>query len=231
MAAVTAAFGGVISEVGVVMIVGGNIEGQTEVPTTGIVTNVSMGLFASAVALVIVLMILSFTTNYAMTIIQQHGTMVDSRQAEPNAASDGQPIIEGRGLTVVRGGKTLANVSRFGVEPGKGHALLGPNGAGKTNLVRALNGLERVDGELFFEGRPVKSGADRLRLRRQTAAVFQQAYLLATTVRGNVESGLTMRGVKGEELRRRATAASNSSASSTSPTAAAPACPAARRSA
>ena len=73
MAAVMAAFGGVISEVGAVMIVGGNIQGQTEVLTTGIVTNVSMGLFASAVALAIVLMILSFTTNYAMTIIQQHG--------------------------------------------------------------------------------------------------------------------------------------------------------------
>ena len=74
MAAVMAAFGGVISEVGAVMIVGGNIQGQTEVLTTGIVTNVSMGLFASAVALGIVLMILSFTTNYAMTIIQQRGT-------------------------------------------------------------------------------------------------------------------------------------------------------------
>jgi len=74
MAAVMAAFGGVISEVGAVMIVGGNIQGQTEVLTTGIVTDVSMGLFASAVALGIVLMILSFTTNYAMTIIQQHGT-------------------------------------------------------------------------------------------------------------------------------------------------------------
>ena len=74
MAAVMAAFGGVISEVGAVMIVGGNIQGQTEVLTTGIVTDVSMGLFASAVALGIVLMILSFTTNYAMTIIQQLGT-------------------------------------------------------------------------------------------------------------------------------------------------------------
>jgi tungstate transport system permease protein len=74
MAAVMAAFGGIISEVGAVMIVGGNIQGQTEVLTTGIVTNVSMGLFASAVALGIVLMILSFTTNYAMTIIQQHGS-------------------------------------------------------------------------------------------------------------------------------------------------------------
>jgi tungstate transport system permease protein len=74
MAAVMAAFGGVISEVGAVLMVGGNIIGQTEVLTTGIVTDVSMGLFASAVALAVVLMILSFTTNYAMTIIQQAGT-------------------------------------------------------------------------------------------------------------------------------------------------------------
>ena len=69
-----AAFGGVISEVGAVLMVGGNIVGQTQVLTTGIVTDVSMGLFASAVALAVVLMILSFSTNYAMTIIQQDGS-------------------------------------------------------------------------------------------------------------------------------------------------------------
>lgn len=80
MGAVMAAFGGVISEVGAVMIVGGNIRGQTEVLTTGIVTNVEMGLFPSAVALAIVLMILSFTTNYAMTVIQQHGTNSGQRR-------------------------------------------------------------------------------------------------------------------------------------------------------
>ena len=74
MAAVMAAFGGVISEVGAVLMVGGNIVGQTQVLTTGIVTYTSMGLFASAVALAVVLMILSFSTNYAMTLIQQYGT-------------------------------------------------------------------------------------------------------------------------------------------------------------
>lgn len=73
MAAVMAAGGRLIAEVGAVMMVGGNIVGQTEVLTTGIVLNVSMGLFASAVALAVVLMILSFSTNYAMTLIQQHG--------------------------------------------------------------------------------------------------------------------------------------------------------------
>ena len=92
LAAVMAAFGGVISEVGAVMMVGGNIKGQTEVLTTGIVTNVSMGLFASAVALAMVLIILSFTTNYAMTIIQQPGSrraagVTDSRPDPSKAAT------------------------------------------------------------------------------------------------------------------------------------------------
>ena len=73
MAAVMAAFGGIISEVGAVMIVGGNLVGQTQVLTTGIVQYVGMGEFSLAIALCIVLLILSFSTNYAMTLIQQRG--------------------------------------------------------------------------------------------------------------------------------------------------------------
>ena len=119
----------------------------------------------------------------------------------------GSPILEARDLTVVRGGHTLVKVERFGLEQGEVRVLFGPNGAGKTTLMRALNGLERADGEILFEGRPVRSGGDRLRLRRRTSAVFQQAFLLATTVRGNVESGLRLRGVRGHDLRRRTDAA------------------------
>jgi len=74
LAAVMAAFGGVISEVGAVMIVGGNITGQTQVLTTGIVQRTGMGDFAGAIALSVILIILAFSTNYAMTIIQQRGS-------------------------------------------------------------------------------------------------------------------------------------------------------------
>jgi tungstate transport system permease protein len=73
MAAVMAAFGGVISEVGAVMMVGGNITGQTQVLTTGIVQETRMGDFAAAIALAVILMVLAFATNYAMTIVQQRG--------------------------------------------------------------------------------------------------------------------------------------------------------------
>ena len=113
------------------------------------------------------------------------------------------PLLEGRELRVIRDGATLVHVERFALEAGEVHVLLGPNGAGKTTLMRALNGLEPAEGELLFEGRPVRSNRDRLRLRRRTAAVFQQAYLLSTTVRGNVESGLRLRGVRGQELKTR----------------------------
>ena len=119
----------------------------------------------------------------------------------------GDAIIEARDLSVVRGGRTLVHVDHFALARGDVHVLLGPNGAGKTTLMRALNGLEKADGELVFDGSPVRSGGDRLRLRRHTSAVFQQAYLLATTVRGNVESGLRIRGVGGDELKRRCDAA------------------------
>ncbi len=73
MAAVMAAFGGIISEVGAVNMVGGNIIGETQVLTTGIMQYVGMGEFANAMALGVVLIILSFSTNYAMTVIQQRG--------------------------------------------------------------------------------------------------------------------------------------------------------------
>jgi tungstate transport system permease protein len=71
LAAMAAAFGGIIAEVGAVMMVGGNIKGQTEVLTTGIVSNVNMGLFGSAIALAVVLLILSFSTNLAMILLQR----------------------------------------------------------------------------------------------------------------------------------------------------------------
>jgi tungstate transport system permease protein len=73
LAAVMAAFGAVISEVGAVMMVGGNIEGQTQVLTTAIMQDTSMGDFAAALALVVILLLLAFSTNYAMTVIQQRG--------------------------------------------------------------------------------------------------------------------------------------------------------------
>lgn len=71
LAAVMAGFGGVISEIGASMMVGGNILGQTRVLTTATVMETSKGNFALAIALSIVLLLLVYAINLVLTHIQQ----------------------------------------------------------------------------------------------------------------------------------------------------------------
>ncbi len=71
LAAVMAAFGGVISEVGAVLMVGGNIKGQTRVLTTATVLETRMGNFEVAIALGVLLLVLTFVVNLILTKIQQ----------------------------------------------------------------------------------------------------------------------------------------------------------------
>jgi tungstate transport system permease protein len=68
-----AGFGAVISEVGAVIMVGGNILGQTRVLTTAIVLETGRGEFAPAIALSVILLMLAFTINLALTWLQQRG--------------------------------------------------------------------------------------------------------------------------------------------------------------
>jgi len=69
-AAIVAAFGGIISEVGAVMLVGGNIEGHTRVLTTAIVLSTRQGDFALAMALGLVLLLLALGANAALLQLQ-----------------------------------------------------------------------------------------------------------------------------------------------------------------
>jgi tungstate transport system permease protein len=70
MVSIIAGFGGIISEVGAVMLVGGNIEGRTRVLTTAIVLETRKGNFDLALALGGVLLLLSFIANVAMLRLQ-----------------------------------------------------------------------------------------------------------------------------------------------------------------
>ena len=71
LAAAMAAFGGVISEVGASLMVGGNIRGQTRVLTTATVLAASRGDFEVAIALSVLLLAIMFLVNAALTWIQQ----------------------------------------------------------------------------------------------------------------------------------------------------------------
>jgi len=71
LAAIMAGFGGVISEVGASIMVGGNIKGYTRVLTTATVMETGKGNFDIAMALGIILLLLAFFINAVLTQIQQ----------------------------------------------------------------------------------------------------------------------------------------------------------------
>jgi len=73
LAAVMAGFGAVISEVGAVMMVGGNILGYSRVLTTATVLETRKGNFDVAIALSIILLSLSFLVTWILTAFQQKG--------------------------------------------------------------------------------------------------------------------------------------------------------------
>lgn len=71
LAAVMAAFGAIVSEVGASMTVGGNLRGSTRVLTTAIVTETGRGNLPTALALGLILLALAFTVNLLLTLVQQ----------------------------------------------------------------------------------------------------------------------------------------------------------------
>lgn len=71
MAGVMAGFGGVISEVGASMMVGGNIKGYTRVLTTATVMETGRGNFDVAIALSVILLLFTLVINYLLTHVQQ----------------------------------------------------------------------------------------------------------------------------------------------------------------
>ena len=71
LAALMAAFGSVISEIGASMMVGGNIRYHTRVLTTAIATATSQGNFALALALSVLLLLMAYLINLTLTWIQQ----------------------------------------------------------------------------------------------------------------------------------------------------------------
>jgi tungstate transport system permease protein len=73
LAALMAAFGSVISEVGAAMMVGGNIRHETRVLTTAIVLETGKGEFAAALGLGVVLLAFAFVVNAILTRAQQAG--------------------------------------------------------------------------------------------------------------------------------------------------------------
>jgi ABC-2 type transport system ATP-binding protein len=90
-----------------------------------------------------------------------------------------------RGLTVVRGDRTVLRGLDFTVPPGRITGLLGPSGCGKSTLMRAVVGTQaKVTGTLETLGKPAGDAALRSRIGYVTQAPSVYDDL---TVRQNLE--------------------------------------------
>src|ERR1700722_19426638 len=88
------------------------------------------------------------------------------------------------------------------IEGGELFFLLGPSGCGKTTLLRMIAGLtDPSAGRILFNDRDVT----KLDTERRNAVMCFQGYALwpHMSVRENVRFGLSVRGVKAEEQKRR----------------------------
>ncbi len=97
--------------------------------------------------------------------------------------------------------RVVLDIDQMDIEAGSIHALLGPNGAGKTTLLDILAFLvPPSSGTLLFQGNPVDPArSDLLALRRRVVLVDQHPIMFSTTVRGNIEFGLKIRGLDSAE--------------------------------
>ena len=83
---VITAFGRAVSEVGAVMIVGGNIDGYTRVMTTAIALETSKGDLPLAMALGLVLLAVVLLLNLLVAIVRRWRERLDGSVAEPHPA-------------------------------------------------------------------------------------------------------------------------------------------------
>lgn len=100
-------------------------------------------------------------------------------------------ILEVKNLHLsFKGVKALSGVS-FSVEEGEFFAVIGPNGAGKTSLLNVLSGVYPPSrGEVFFQGRPLKSLSPQERARIGLGRTFQGLELFrGMSVLDNVKLG------------------------------------------
>jgi tungstate transport system ATP-binding protein len=110
-----------------------------------------------------------------------------------------RPVLEARDLVVTRAGREVLSIEHFGVAAHETVAVVGPNGAGKSTLLLALALLVGPQqGSVVLHGQVVTPRL-ALHLRRRIGLVLAAPMLLDTTVRRNVASGLSFRGIRGRQ--------------------------------
>lgn len=91
----------------------------------------------------------------------------------------GKTILTAKHITkIFPGMKALDNVD-FDLREGEVHILVGENGAGKSTLAKVLLGAYKAEeGEIIFEGKPVKFNGTKDALAKGIVAVYQEFTLV-----------------------------------------------------
>lgn len=115
------------------------------------------------------------------------------------------PLYRLESVTRRYDGVVALEIPALSIEEGRSYLVSGPNGAGKSTLLSLLAFLlPPSEGTLLYRGKRVSFGTPRaFRLRREVTLLHQSPYLFDDTVFGNIAFGLTARGTRGDELRRR----------------------------
>ncbi|RLC70844.1 MAG: hypothetical protein DRI26_06310 [Chloroflexi bacterium] len=102
-----------------------------------------------------------------------------------------QPILETKSVSKVFGGLVAVDKVDLKIEAGKITAIIGPNGAGKTTLFNLITGVYPAsDGEIFFQGKPLKNIPAHKRVALGIARTFQNVLLFGNmTVLENIMTG------------------------------------------
>ncbi len=215
--AILTGFGRVIGEVGIAMMIGGNIRWYTRTLTTAIVLETSKGEFAFGFSLGIILMmiaiIVNFLLHYLKSIKLKKQYKVDESHFNQLSETVNYKPVKQKSKTefdiyinnltfAYKKGLTVLDIDKLRIESGKIYSFLGPSGSGKTTFLKLLNGLLKSDkNTIFLNDVPIEKDNYHT-VRKKTVYVHQNPLLLSGTVYDNVAYGLKIRNMKKDEIRK-----------------------------